>query len=82
MFSRLMQDPETSDIPVVMLTAVRRSMGMSFSAEAMKEFFGRGPAAYLEKPVDPDGLREVLRKTLEGDIIPWSWCRAFSAGSF
>lgn len=52
---RVKQDPETQDVPVVILTALD-------SADARKQGLASGASAYLTKPFDPDELmREMMR---------------------
>jgi len=63
-FNRLVNDPATVGIPVIMLTGVAAATGLRFSAEEMGEFFGKEPAAYVEKPVDPPGLRRVVNRVM------------------
>lgn len=52
-------DPQTRDIPVLMLTGVNQSAGMAFGVEELGRYLGRKPAAFLEKPVNPS---ELLRQ--------------------
>lgn len=63
-FYRLQQDEQTRGIPVVMLTGVSEHTGIKFSAESMGEFMGRGPAGYIEKPVQPELLLKTIRDLL------------------
>ena len=65
-FVDLRKDPELKSIPVVMLTGVGEELDIRFSAEAMLEYLGQGPEAYLEKPVEPEVLRETIHKVLGG----------------
>lgn len=65
-FTDVRQDPELRAIPVVMLTGVAEKTGLSFSAEDMGEFLGEEPNAYVEKPVDPETLTQVVREVLAG----------------
>ena len=63
-FRRLLQDEKTRSIPVIMLTGQAQRTGMKFSAREMGEFIGREPAAYVEKPVQPDELLKTIQKVL------------------
>lgn len=63
-FQQLQQDEQTRGIPVIMLTGVRARVGIGFSSEAMGEFMGSEPAAYIEKPVEPDSLLRAIAKAL------------------
>jgi len=58
----LRRDPATQSIPVVLLTAVTERTGISFSAQAIEEYMGERPEAYVEKPIDPQKLLETARR--------------------
>lgn len=56
------QDPELKDTPIVMLTAVTQQTGYSFNP---KEDEGFLPVdEFLEKPINPKKLLDVVRKNL------------------
>ncbi len=61
-FHEIKQDEKTKDIPVVMLTGIRDKVGMGFSVQEMEEFMGARPAEYIEKPIDPNKLKEAVKK--------------------
>jgi two-component system phosphate regulon response regulator PhoB len=66
MYHELKTDPSLKDIPVVMLSAVSKRTFLR-SQEALTEFGDETvpePQAYLEKPVEPEDLAEILRKIL------------------
>jgi putative two-component system response regulator len=58
----LRQDPATKSIPVVFLTAVTERTGIPFSADAIEEYMGERPEAYVEKPIDPAHLLGTVRR--------------------
>lgn len=61
--------PETRDIPVVMLTEVNAMADASFNEEVLAQYLGSAPSLFLEKPVEPLRLLEVVRRLLaEGDV--------------
>jgi len=60
----LRNDPETKGIPVILLTGVAETTGVRFSADTVEEFMGERPDAYIDKPADPDHLRQTARKLL------------------
>jgi len=64
-FCELRKRPETQGIPVVMHTGVNAMSGTRFSKEPMAEYFGKAPAAFLEKPVEPDVLLEAIARALQ-----------------
>lgn len=68
----LRRDPATQSIPVVLLTAVTERTGISFSAQAIEEYMGERPEAYLEKPIDPAHLLQTVRR-LTG-TLPGTGC--------
>ncbi len=63
-FFELSQDPTTADIPVIMLTGVSKVVGMNVGASDMASMFGKEPAAFLEKPVDPATLDATVKRIL------------------
>ena len=56
----LRKDPLTAAIPVVMLSGVNASADVAFDPEESKRYLGVAPSAFLEKPVEPSRLREVV----------------------
>jgi two-component system alkaline phosphatase synthesis response regulator PhoP len=63
----LRSDPETKDIPVIMLTSVGRRLGITFSTQDLYDVLGTEPDVFLEKPVDPLFLRQVAGRLLGVD---------------
>ena len=59
-FASLRENPVTAEIPVVMVTGVAEKTGIRFSGKDMGEFIGKEPNAYLEKPIDPEGLKRTV----------------------
>jgi CheY-like chemotaxis protein len=57
----LRHDQATKSIPVILLTAVTKRTGLRFSADAVAEYLGERPEAYVDKPIDP-GLLEAARR--------------------
>jgi CheY-like chemotaxis protein len=56
-------DPQTAKIPIVMLTSISKRTGFEFSAETDKDFMP--VEVFLEKPVDPKRLIEVIKGVLK-----------------
>jgi CheY-like chemotaxis protein len=63
-FQEMVKDDELKSIPVVMLTGIKEKVGIGFSADEMKDYMGKKPAAYLEKPIDPAKVRETVKQIL------------------
>jgi len=66
MYHELKRNPSLKDIPVVMLSAVSKRTFLR-SQVALTEFGDETvpePEAYLEKPVEPEDLAEILKKIL------------------
>ncbi len=66
MYHELKLDPSLKDIPVVMLSGVSKRTFLRSQA-ALTEFGDETvpePQAYLEKPVEPDDLAEIVKKIL------------------
>jgi len=55
-------NPDTRDIPLIMLTAVGQETGYSFDKERDEDFLPVNE--FLEKPIDPDTLIELVKKNL------------------
>jgi len=66
MYHELKFDPSLKDIPVVMLSGVSKRTFLRSQA-ALTEFGDETvpePQAYLEKPVEPEDLAEIIKKIL------------------
>lgn len=59
---QIRNNPDTSDIPLIMLTAVGQETGFSFDKEKDEDFLPVNE--FLEKPIDPDTLIELVKKNL------------------
>ncbi len=59
----LKQDPVLKSVPIVMVTAVGKESGIDFAKEAGSEYIQAD--AFLEKPVEPKKLLEVVGKFLK-----------------
>jgi CheY-like chemotaxis protein len=55
-------NPDTKDIPIIMLTAVGQETGFGFDKEKDQDFLPVNE--FIEKPVDPDSLIELVRRNL------------------
>jgi CheY-like chemotaxis protein len=63
-FYDLQKDPNTQEIPIIMLTGVADKIGIQFFKKDMKDFMGREPVDYIEKPIDPERLKISVKKVL------------------
>jgi DNA-binding response OmpR family regulator len=59
---QIRNNEETSDLPIIMLTAVGSETGFSFDKEKDEDFLPVNE--FLEKPVNPDRLIEHVRRCL------------------
>jgi len=59
---QLKNDDETADIPIIMLTAVSQETGFEFDKEKDEDFLP--VSEFIEKPVNPDKLIDVIKSTL------------------
>ena len=66
LFSDLLRDPALQDIKVIMLTGVAERTGLKFSGKEMGDFLGKEPAAYVEKPIDPEAFKQAVMKVTLG----------------
>jgi two-component system, OmpR family, phosphate regulon response regulator PhoB len=62
LFYELKKREDTRGIPVIMLTGVAEDIGIRFTSEGMEEYLGAPPAAFLDKPVDPKRLQNVIKE--------------------
>lgn len=59
---QIRSNPATSDLPLIMLTAVGQETGFSFDKDKDEDFLPVNE--FLEKPIDPDTLIELVKKNL------------------
>ena len=59
---QIRNDEETADLPIIMLTAVGQETGFSFDKEKDEDFLPVNE--FLEKPVNPDTLIELVKTNL------------------
>ena len=67
LYRTLKGDPDLKDIPVIMLSALSKKT-FFHSQKVLDEYKGEKipePAAYIEKPPEPDELLEAIRKSLK-----------------
>jgi len=72
LFTRLRRDVETRNIPMIMVTGIKNQLGIDWG-EIVDRFKARRPDGFVEKPVDPERLMEVIDGVLanvpEGDEV-------------
>ena len=67
MYRDLKSDPETKDVPVIMLSALSRKT-FFHSQRVLDEYKGERipePAAYIEKPPEPEELLAEIQRCLD-----------------
>lgn len=67
MYREIKTDPEMKDIPVIMVSALSKKT-FFHSQKVLDEFMGEKiaePAAYIEKPPEPDELLEAIENSLK-----------------
>ena len=67
MYRELKSDPELKDIPVIMVSALSRKT-FFHSQKVLDEYKGEKiaePAAYIEKPPEPDEILEAVENCLK-----------------
>ena len=60
----LKQVPELREIPVIMLTGVGEKLGKRFSKDEVGDLVGDPPDFYVEKPIDPQKLLDIINEIL------------------
>jgi two-component system alkaline phosphatase synthesis response regulator PhoP len=61
-FNDLRKSDELKDTPVIMLTGIAHDSGIAFRGKDMGHYFGKEPAAFIDKPVDPEKLQQEITK--------------------
>ena len=67
MYRELKNSPELKDIPVIVLSAISKKT-FFHSQEVLDRYRGESipePAAYIEKPPEPEEILEAIRDSLE-----------------
>lgn len=59
---QIRNDPDTADLPIIMLTAVGQETGFNFDKDKDEDFLPVNE--FIEKPVNPDLLIEHVRRNL------------------
>jgi two-component system alkaline phosphatase synthesis response regulator PhoP len=59
---KIRKNDDTVDLPIIMLTAIGQETGFSFNKDKDEEFLPVNE--FLEKPVNPDTLIEVVKSQL------------------
>jgi len=65
LFARLRGDELTKQIPLVMVTGIKEQMGIDWG-EIVDRLKARRPDDFIEKPIDPETLMEVVNTVLAG----------------
>ncbi len=68
LFQEMKRSPNLGDIKVIMLTGVAQKSGIGFNADLMENYFGEAPDEYVEKPVRPEILLEVVDRLLSAGV--------------
>ena len=63
-FKELKKEAITSNIPVIMLTGISTTQGLSYDAKDMEITLGAEPEAYIDKPVEPEIFQKTVSKLL------------------
>lgn len=66
MYRELKKDPELKDIPIIMVSALSKKT-FFHSQKVLDEYEGgqiEEPAAYIEKPPEPEELLQVIKRIL------------------
>jgi CheY-like chemotaxis protein len=59
---KLKEDPATKDIPIIMITGIKKAEGLPFSFEPDQDWLP--VKAVLEKPVKPDALLAAIKEAM------------------
>ena len=64
LFRDLMKREPMKGVPFIFVTGISEGRGSKFTAEGIGKQIGTAPAAFLEKPVDPQALADAVRAAL------------------
>lgn len=64
LLSDMSQDAELAKIPVIMVSGVAKDVGIPVNEKELGEYVGLKPRAFIEKPVDPEKLIEIVRDVI------------------
>lgn len=59
------RDESLADIPIVFISAIGETTGMNFASEQGSDYLPSED--FIEKPFDPSGLRDSVRRILSAD---------------
>ena len=65
LFARLRGDSATSEIPIVMVTGIKEEMGIDWG-EIVDKLKARKPDGFIEKPIIPEQIINVVNGVLSG----------------
>jgi CheY-like chemotaxis protein len=65
LFAKLRGDEATKHIPMVMVTGIKDQTGMDWGA-TVDQLKARRPEGFIEKPIDPERLVQVVDDVLAG----------------
>ena len=63
-FGHLRKNDGLAETPVIMLTGISKESGIIFGKDDMGKFFGKEPEDFIDKPVNPEKLKEAVKKAL------------------
>ena len=69
LFTRLRKDPETREIPLVMVTGIKDQLGIDWG-EIVDRYKSRRPDGFVEKPIEPVRLMSVVNAVMSGTAPP------------
>jgi len=66
LFARLRGDAALKDLPIIMVSGIKDQLNIDW-AEISQRMKARKPDAFVEKPIDPDRLMQVIGSVLSGE---------------
>lgn len=64
-FAELKADKDLANVPVIMLTGVAERTGVKTGADDMAQYLDAEPEAYIDKPIEPIVLKQVVNRLLK-----------------
>lgn len=69
LFTKLRKDPDTKNIPLVMVTGIKEQMQVDWG-EIVDRYSARKPDGFVEKPIEPVRLMSVVNAVMSGEAPP------------
>lgn len=67
-YEQLRKDQALREVPIIVLTSVAEKLGIGFSDDDIRTYYGHGPEAFLQKPFEPAFLLATVTRLTGGRV--------------